>query len=199
MSNNHDIDIEVLQAGVAYTLYASALVNLAITINRGDNVTSEQEAVSKYGERLRNALIRCNVDHDIPVDMDDVNDILQILQSGKLMSSISNHLIRNNSRRQELIFILTCLIGGVISGSTSGVTQASRPAKSEAKRVALKLGVPESVIEKCFETEGFTPLRNNLRGLDLSGVIEAKPSIWGISVDIKKLWSIIKRWFNRNK
>jgi len=197
MVKDLDLDMEIVEAGVAYTLYTMALVNEAIALNRKLDSTSKREDISKYAKKLKEALLRCNVEKEIPVDLGEADDILRFLQEGELMLEISNNLVRKYSRRQELIFILTCVMGGVISGSTGGVSDATRPARSQSKTIGAHLGFPESVIEQCFDTESLEPFRNYLRETQWSEIIEAKPSMWGFSIDLKKLFGIIRKWFTK--
>ena len=163
MAKDLDLDLEVLEVGSAYTMYAAALVNLAIDKKQGSDATSTLQTVSKYAERLKEALVRCRVDVEIPVNVGGPEDILRFLQNGDLMHKISNQLVREHSARQEGIFLLTSLIGGALTASTGGVPKTAGPARSEAIVVGRKVGIPDSVIERCLKKETLTPLRDFLR------------------------------------
>lgn len=125
MPRNIELDLEVLDAGVNYTLYASALVALAQALNRGIDTNPPQQAVDRYAQRLNGALVRCGIDITIPRELRGADDILRFFQSNRLMLDISNLLVRQHSHRQELIFILSCVVGGVIAGSTGGVSDST--------------------------------------------------------------------------
>lgn len=197
MAKERDLDLEVVEAGVAYTLYSVALVDIAIVLNKGLDPNPQRRAISKHAKELKDTLVRCGVDKDIRVDVGGANDILKFLQDGELIHEISNLLVRHHSRRQELIFLLTCAVGAVISGSTSGISKATKPARSQAIVIGGELGVPESVIDQCIKKDTITPLRHHFRSSNWSDVIEAKPSLWGITFDLKKLFTIIRRWLKR--
>jgi hypothetical protein len=195
MAKDRELDLEVLEAGVAYTLYAAALVALAIALNNRNDPNSPRQDVSRHAKGLKDSLARCGVDKSIPVDVGNANDILQFLRRGEFVVEISDLLVRHHSRRQELIFLLTSVVGGVLTGSTGGVSEATRPAQAQAIRIGGELLVPKSVIIECFDTETMTPLRHFLQSTDWSEIIEAKPGVWGFAVDLKKLLTVVRKWF----
>ena len=166
MPRNIELDLEVLDAGVNHTLYASALVALAQAFNRGIDTNPPQQAVDRYAQRLNGALVRCGIDITIPRELGGADDILRFFQSNRLMLDISNLLVRQHSHRQELIFILSCVVGGVIAGSTGGVSDSTGAAQSQAMVVGRELNIPESVIAQCFNTERMTPLRDFLHSAE---------------------------------
>lgn len=198
MVENLDLDLEIVDAGVAYNLYALALVSVAVALNKKVEPTVEREAVSKYAKRLKDALSRCGVDQEISVNVGGADDILRFLQEEELLHQISNRLVRQYARRQELIFILTCVVSAVIAGAAGGVSQATEEsAKFQAIAVGRQVGVPESITEECIRTQTLTPLREHLRNANWSEIIEAKPGIWGFTIDLKKMLAIIRKWFGK--
>jgi hypothetical protein len=199
MVKDSDLDLEVLEAGVAYTLYAATLVNLAITFNKRDDAELAKQDVAKHAKVLNESLARCGVDKSIPVDVGDANKILRFLQGGELIQEISNLLVRYHSRRQELIFLLTSVMGGVLTGSIGGVTAATKPAQTQAMVIGSELHVPESVIIQCFDTKTINPLREFIRDIHWSDMVEAKPSFLGFAVDLKKLFAVIWKWFIKKR
>jgi len=200
MAENVDLDLEIVDAAVACNLYALALASVAIALKNKRDAVAEREAVSNYAKKLRDALSRCGVDQEIPVDVGAEDDTLRFLQDQELLHRISNSLVRQYSRRQELIFILACLVSAAISGAAGGISKTSvESAKSQAIAVGGQLGVPESVMGKCFRDQRLTPLRSHLRNVNWSQVIEAKPGIWGFTIDLKKMFTIISRWFGRKE
>ena len=200
-----DVDLEVIDAGAAYTLYTSALVNLAIGLNEALELTSLLEVVSKYGRQLKDALLRCGVSKDIPIEIAQTGDILQFLQSGQLMLEISNLLVSQHARRQEMLFMLTCLIGGVFSGASLADLEVITPARTQALVIGQRMGVPDDVIEQCFRTKRLTPLRDFIRSThpsqkrDWSSVFELKPRIpgTGLSFDLKRIAQLISNWWHK--
>jgi len=151
MARETELNEEVLDAGVAYTLYAASLVNLAISLNKTGDRREERRAVSTYASRLHGALIRCDIQKDIPSDLGTTDEICDLLHTGSLMIEIANEFAGRHSCRQEQVFILACLLGGVFSGSVAGVANATRPARTQALSVANLLQVPRRVVERCFE------------------------------------------------
>jgi hypothetical protein len=193
MANNIDLDLEIIEAGASYTLYMNSIVQVAIALNKHIDPATEFQMVSKYAKQLRDSLFRCKIDKDIRENIGNSDEIMRFLGSQELMLEISNLLARHHERRQELIFLLTCVLGSVIAGSTGGVSNSTLPAQNQALIIGRQLNVPESVINQCFMTQTLTPLRQHLRSTSWSEVIEAKPNIWGISFDIKKLFAIFKK------
>jgi len=199
MAKDTELDLEAVNAGVAYTLYATALVGLATAIKKQRDQHSPRQGVVKYAQQLHGALVRCGINTNIPTEVGGADDILRILQSSEIMLQISNLFVQQHSRRQELIFILTCVVGGVFAGSVGGASSAAEAAKPQAIAVGSQLGVPESVIAECFKAQALTPLRAYLQTPRWSEVVEPKPSIWGFTFDLKKMLAIVKEWFAKRK
>jgi hypothetical protein len=197
MPKDNDLNLEVINAAGGYALYTVALVNLAIDLRKGVDPSSSRQDVAKYAKELENGLARCCVDKKIPVDVGGADKISSFIQNGELMAEISDLLVRNHSRQQELVFLLACLVCGVLTGSVGGVYEATKPAQSQAIAIGDRLGVPNSTILKCFKTKSLTPLRQFFGCPHWFDSLEAKPGWLGFSVDLKKLYSIVGRWFKR--
>lgn len=197
MANNVDLDLEIIETGASYTLYMNSLVQVAITLNKHIDPTTELQMVSKYAKQVKDSLFRCKIDKDIRENICNSDEIMRLFGNQELMFEISNLLARHHERRQELIFLLTCGLGGAISGAIGGVSNSTLPAQNQALLIGRELNVPESVINQCFTTQTLTPLRQHLRSISWSEVIEAKPNMWGISFDIKKLFTIFQKKFKK--
>jgi predicted nucleotide-binding protein len=160
--SNTELDIEVLDAGNAYTLYSMALVSLAIGMNKGEDLGKKRNEVNKYADQLHGALVRCGIDKEIPREFSDSGQILAFLQTQVLLYEITNLLVRQHSRRQENIFIFTILLGGVLSGEVGGVDDATSAARTQIPMVSQTLELPDKVAEQCLQQRSLGPFRDYL-------------------------------------
>jgi predicted nucleotide-binding protein len=151
-----ELDIEILDAGVAHALYAASLVNLAISLNRGQADDKGREAVSKYATRLSSALTRCGVDREIPVEFKDAESIMHLLTDGNLMTDIGNLLVRVHGQRQEKLWLVTCLLGGAFTGGE----EASDQLRPHLAALGQSLQLPVEVIDACLRDKNLQPLRD---------------------------------------
>jgi predicted nucleotide-binding protein len=160
MAKGYELDLEVIDAGVAHALYAASLVNLAISFNRGEPTQTTANAVTEYACRLAEALVRCGVNRDIPTIFQDAKGIIQLLSSSKLMTDIGNSLVQIHGTRQEKLWMITCLLGGAFSGGNDTREQL-RP-----HVMALAQGLPLSadVLDACLNNQSLQPLRHWVSG-----------------------------------
>lgn len=162
MTSESELDLEVVDAGVAHALYAAALVNLAISLNRGETGDSAREGVSKYAGRLSSALVRCGIDREIPADFQDAAAIMRLLTVDDLMTDIGNHLVRVHSRRQEELWLITCLLGGAFTGGEDASARLRPHLKALGQRLQLRI----QVIDACLRDKSLQHLRDWVSGAE---------------------------------
>ncbi len=163
MINRTDIDLEIVDAGVAYTLYSAALVNLAIQMNAGADLTQSQEKVVEYSDQLYGGLVRCGIEKGIPTKFTDSNEVVGVLKAQSLVTEITNLLVQKHSRRQENIFLFTVLLGGVFTGELGGVEETASTVNSSIRPVAKNLNVPDRILKQCLQQKRLTPFRDYLK------------------------------------
>lgn len=163
MTTETEIDLEIVDAGTAYTLYAAALVNLAIQMNKKENSKESQEQIIKYANQLEGALVRCRIDKRIPITFKNSGEIVELLQTQNLINEITNLLVKEYSRRQESIFLFTVLLGGIFTGELVGVDEATSAARAIINPIARNLDLPDRVLQQCLEKKNFQPFRSFLQ------------------------------------
>ncbi|MBI4650985.1 hypothetical protein HY745_06830 [Candidatus Desantisbacteria bacterium] len=194
MEKDTDLDLEIVEVAVSYALYMASLVNVVITSNKGIKPTTEFHEISKNSKKLRDSLFKCGIDKDIREDIVSAEEIMRLLQNQELMLEISSLLQKHHKRRHELIFLLTCVVSSVISGSIGGVSDATLSARSQAIVIGRELNLPESIINECFMTQTLIPLRQHLQGTSRPEAIEVKP---GIPSGRNKFINLIKTKFKK--
>lgn len=156
------LDLEIVDAGTTYSLYSMALVNLAIRMNQDDDLTEGRSELNKYADRLHDALVRCGIDLEIRRDFATSADILLFVQEQIAVKDITNLLVREHSRRQEMIFVFTILLGGILSGEMGGVDDATSAARSQIDAVGQRLDLPDNVLQQCLDEKSLAPFREYL-------------------------------------
>ncbi len=156
MATDSDLDVEVIDAAVAHTLYSAYMTNLAISMKQGETDIEAVTNVSESASRLVNALVRCGVDWDIPTEFRSAEDIMSFLGGSELLSDIGNHLVRTHGRRQEGLWMITCLLGGAFTGGKNSRKQL-RP---HLMALAQGLQLPAEVIDDCLNAVRLLPLRD---------------------------------------
>ena len=163
MIDETEIDLEIVDAGTTYTLYAAALVNLAIKMNKKEDPIKSQEQIVKYANQLEGALIRCRIDKRIPITFKNSGEVVELLQTQKLINEITNLLVKEYSRRQENIFLFTVLLGGILTGELVGADGATSAARTIIHPIARNLDLPDRVLQQCLEKKNFRPFHNFLQ------------------------------------
>lgn len=153
-----ELELEIVDLGVAYTLYAAALTNLAISYNRKQGISEANQAVHKHQRRLKETLFRFKFDIVIPKNYSSSEEIMDILVSSTIVNNISNHLAREYSSREENIFLFSVIAGGIMTGEVGGVSTETDAAKVQLERIGKSLELPPRIVrmccknpERCFE------------------------------------------------
>ena len=98
MANNIDLDLEIIEVGTSYTLYACSLTNLAISLNEGNDTKTACQDVSSYAKQLRDVLFRCGIDKDIKENFGNSDEIIRLIDGKELANEICNLLARHHQR-----------------------------------------------------------------------------------------------------
>jgi len=156
-----DKDLEVIDLGAAWTLYAASLVNAAISLNRGAHPS--QDEVTKYASRLRDQLSRCRVTLRVPTSFGSGGEVLRLLGDSGLVSQIGSLLAGVSSRRSELLFLLTCSLGAAMSAQ--GLQEPRESLNASIERLGSELRLPRRFRRRLIANPdlGVSELRAHVR------------------------------------
>lgn len=164
MSRDKELDPEILELGVKYSLYAASLVNLAIALQRGESPNEPMKSVEKSATILDNSLARCGIEISVMRGFESSDEILAFLEEQPLAYSIQNQLFRLYSRRQESIFAFSFTLCGIITGRQGGMENTLDPAIRLLGSIGSALDLPQELVQKCADdpTDGLNAMRNYL-------------------------------------
>lgn len=199
MTTGPELDLEVVDVGVAYSLYMGTLVNLVIAFDQQDDLMAFGEEASVSAKRLESALLRCGVAKNIPAEFSGRDGAFALLEGQELQTEIADLLVKQHSRRQELIFIVASTLGGAIGAAATAGSPTARPLVQAALAAGRELGVSEKLVKECFSSQTLSPFRAFVSSEPWSPVVKAELGLWGFTIDIGKLVRRVNQWWRRRR
>ena len=156
--DNGKLQLSIIEASVAYTLYSVSLVNYTIALKEGKDTRIYQLETKNRGATLKAELKRCGLKLSIPDSFKSADEAMSYLTKSPILVEASD-LFQNKYSQFEADFFGFCTIIGAIVVAQDSPAEPIKQAKVAGKVV----GLPLEIIEECITQPGFRALRQHVR------------------------------------
>jgi TIR domain-containing protein len=160
MASDSELDIRIVEASGAYTIYVASIAGLSYSLeqNDSDRIADAKETILTHANRLQEALVRCGIVWKVPTEFQDAAQITQILRESTFVIDIANCIVGKHSSRQEYLWWIGCLLFFVFGERARG--EQNHGMRPHLLNYAELLHLPVEVVDACLNQTSIQPLKD---------------------------------------